>query len=490
MSTDSSARRSPSLRGFAKALAYGLPGVLLATSSIAASLTTLEEKTLARFHDPVIVSGGSFVGVPDRRTARLRLYRVRDDVLEAIPYQFDQLDASGQIVTPPPAVISTITTGLVTPLNEPEFMLDDNDELVFMAKDTGSRAVLDPMQLGSDWSVEIEVRDPRSTARGWVYLLHFPEELGSDSLPPPRSSLRYTYFDVGLNRVISTYYELQYAKGYSFFNGMQIAPAAGGSDRDIVNSMRIRVRPTFSFWIARWSPKISEDDFHVDVEGIRSGPVRAVRRVRQSLRLGGLLPVTPKSKLSTYYYFSSFISPSTVSIPGLALRMLSDFEFVGVTEFAPGVKLRYWDGANPDGIELGSGDTKNAAGDAAILDIDHDWWAIRSPGGSCVHAFLLPEEWKQWGIVRGTALSDPYANDDDRQADPPGPVLGYSLLNMTKLQHGGTWEVQMATLILQRSYEPGDEVQALDMLLEPLETHVHVMSTQKSAFEPPPHPPI
>ncbi len=92
-----------------------------------------------------------------------------------------------------------------------------------------------------------------------------------------------------------------------------------------------------------------------------------------------------------------------------------------------------------------------------------------------MHAFLLPEEWKQWGIVRGTALTDPYANDDDEQTDPPGPVLGYSLLNMTDLQHGGTWEVQMATLILQRSYEPGHEFQALDMLLEPLETRVHMM---------------
>ena len=98
----------------------------------------------------------------------------------------------------------------------------------------------------------------------------------------------------------------------------------------------------------------------------------------------------------------------------------------------------------------------------------------------------LPEEWKQWGIVRGTALTDPYADDGDGQADPSGPVLGYSLLNMTDLQHGGTWEVQMATLVLQRSYEPGDEFQALDMLLEPLETRVHVMSERQAAIEPPP----
>ena len=103
------------------------------------------------------------------------------------------------------------------------------------------RAKLGQEWMGSDSITEIEVIDPRSGSRGWVYLMHFSESPRSDALPPSRSSVRYAHFDVELNRVVSTYYELQYADGYSYFTGMQISEAAGGSGRD--NGLHQRIGP-------------------------------------------------------------------------------------------------------------------------------------------------------------------------------------------------------------------------------------------------------
>jgi len=57
--------------GIARALAKSLTGLLFATSAVAGPLATSEQKTLARFHDPVIVRGSDFT----ERNARLGVRR-------------------------------------------------------------------------------------------------------------------------------------------------------------------------------------------------------------------------------------------------------------------------------------------------------------------------------------------------------------------------------------------------------------------------------
>jgi hypothetical protein len=106
-------------------------GVLLATfimalpASVGASLKST--KTLRREQDPVIVRTGTLTGVPDRETSRYRLYAVRDGRLEPIPFQFDSRGPNGELV-------------LSEDGRETEFTFGADDELVFMARDTGDRA--------------------------------------------------------------------------------------------------------------------------------------------------------------------------------------------------------------------------------------------------------------------------------------------------------------------------------------------------------------
>ncbi|MGH3055080.1 MAG: hypothetical protein ACRDL7_08900, partial [Gaiellaceae bacterium] len=110
-------------------------------------------KTLTRLHDPVVISASALPGAMGRSTAGIVLYRVRNGRLEAMPYQFDARDRSGNIDVAAPR----------------DFNLDDNDELVFMAKDTGDQA--DGATLASAAGLEIEVNDPLDRGRGWAYLL-------------------------------------------------------------------------------------------------------------------------------------------------------------------------------------------------------------------------------------------------------------------------------------------------------------------------------
>jgi hypothetical protein len=431
--------------------------VALLCEARGAAAASWSADSLGRFHDPVIVSTALLFDLKDHRTAHYRLYSAQSGAVVAIPFQFDARDERGELILGDSPDSDA----------QQDFSFDDNDELVFMAKDSGERIVLRALPPASDSAREIEITDPVSRQHGWVYLLHFTDDL------PARSPLRYAHFDAETNEVQTPFYAITYAAGRSFFTGMHIKPAAGGSGANMLDRMKIRVNPTFSLLLTTWSPLFTEEDFAVQIDGVKNGPVRAIRRVRQSLDLGKLFPDMPGGTVYTYYYFSSFNTPSKFNIPWMVLKALRSFRFVGADDFRSNViGMTYWDGANPQGLRYTGHDHA-----AVNTTQDHDWWAVGGPGGTCLHAFVIPKQWQEWGIKRGTVFSD-----DDAAIDAEGPeaergshMAGYSLLNMANIAQAGNYEMNMAVFILPRPYRPGDEAQPLAMLKQPLQVAVHAV---------------
>ncbi len=409
-------------------------------------------KTLTRFHDPVIVKTSLLGDLSSRQTGLYRLYSSHQGVLSPIPFQFDERDETGEIVFP-----GADDTG--------KFVFDDNDELVFMAKDLGDRidsSLLPPERTAA---LEIEVTDPVNASRGWVYLLHFPET------PPPLSSVRYATFDPKTNQARALFYTMDYFPGWNFFTGMRIHAAAGGTGENILDRMKLRIQPTFSLVLTTVSPLFTEQDITVTIDGVKNGPVRAIRRVRQSLDLGRFLPSIPNGTTYTYFYLSSFITPSQFKIPWLALKLLRDFRFTGVSDFRRNaIGMQYWDAVNAPSLTFTGSNASNVK-----TNEDHEWYVVSGKAGTHLQAFIIPEQWRQWGIVRGTVfLDDDRAPAGDGREDEPGiHAAGYSLLNMTHLREPGTYDMNMAVVILPRPYRPGDEQDPLSMLKQPLVSEVH-----------------
>lgn len=410
---------------------------LLAVSAVA---SVPQAKTLTRFHDPVIVKTAVLTGLPARQTAGYRLYSAREGSLFPIPFQFDERDGKGEIVF----------HGIG---DNGEFVFDDNDELVFMAKDTGDRIESVSLPSEADAAVEIEVTDPATGGNGWAYLLHFPTS------PPPRSPVTYATFDPEASQARALFYTMDYAPGRNFFTGLRIQPEAGGTGENILDRMKVRVNPRFSLGLTTWSPLFTEEDIAVTIDGVKNGPVRAIRRVRQSLDLGRYIPAIPNGTTYTYFYFSSFVTPSTFHVPRLVLKLLDDFRFTGVSLFRKNaVGMEYWDAANPQGLRI------TGANNATVKTTeDHDWYVVSGKEGTHLQAFVIPEQWKQWGIVRGTVFQD---------ADL---AAGYSLLNMTNLREPGAYDMNLAVIMLPHPYRPGDEVEPLAMLSRPLVSRAQVM---------------
>ena len=80
------------------------------------------------------------------------------------------------------------------------------------------------------------------------------------------------------------------------------------------------------------------------VDGVRVGPVRAVRRARLSIDLGALFPDLPSGTAYTYHYRTTYLTPSRVGFSWAILKALRDFRFENLLEFVPGsMPLTYFD---------------------------------------------------------------------------------------------------------------------------------------------------
>lgn len=407
------------------------------------AVSSAVERAPLRAHDPVVIQVARLADLEHHDSRGYRLYSRRRGTLEPIPFQFDERYGE-EFVFPD-------GTG------EPAFEMDGDDELVFMARDAGTRAARGELPADQDEAREIELRDPVTGGEAWVYLLHF------SAAPPPPSTARYASFDASDNRARALSYEITYAPERSYFTDVRVRGARGAREQALLARTRLLVNPTFSLLLTSWSPVFDEESFSSSIDGIRNGPVRAIRRVRQSLDLGAALPAAPGGTVYTYFYASSFWTPTVFSIPAVALGALESFRFRELEDFgADASGIEYWDGANPRGVWF----TGHSRPDS--VDSDHEWWAISGPGGACVHAFFIPERWRQWGIVRGTAFMD--AVDAEAGIEH---AAGFELLNMERLQEAGDHRLLMVSLILSEAFAPGAEAELLQMVKQPLEVVVH-----------------
>ncbi len=403
--------------------------------------------TLTRLHDPVVISTAALPGAMGTSTATIALYRVRNGHVEAMPYQFDARDRSGNLEVDTPR----------------DFVLDDNDELVFMAKDTGDQA--DDATRRSAAGLEIEVSDPLDGGRGWAYLL--PATAAAVAAPPAP----YVRFDVDRGRATSELYEIDYADRLNFLTGLRVAPAAGGNGENLLRQTRMLGQPTFSLLFGDVQLSFTERNSIVQVDGIKNGWVRSVRRVQLSVDLGPLFPDLPTGTAYTLHYFSSFSTPTQMSVPWMALKALRDFRFENVIEFSlAAAPQRYWDAGNRGGVALTSDGVE-----AIETNRDHDWWVAGGASGSLLQVFILPQEWTAWGVTRGAVVQRPCGPAGSLA--PKFAAAGFTLRDMTQLQHSGSYQLLQSTIILPRRYQPGDEGQVLGMFHAPLQVRVNALET-------------
>jgi len=242
-----------------------------------------EAKTLKREMDPVVMTGVQCQALAGSPIDRYGLYALRKGILDPVPFQIDEVDGSGRVV---------LTHGHGKGKDSDKGLFDSNDQLVFMATDTGDR-LLQPALLpqAAAGCAEIAVTDPLTGEGGWVYLVLFPAQ-------PPGSAVDYVRYEPDDLKVAARNYIAQFdrrfpasAERYGF------GKTIGGDETDIIDRVKIRIHMKLVVSFNK-----TEEDMVVNEIGYIDGPVRVIVRARTTMNLVLGIPATRTVGDTIYYY--------------------------------------------------------------------------------------------------------------------------------------------------------------------------------------------
>ncbi|MFZ5562800.1 MAG: hypothetical protein ACOZBW_02025, partial [Thermodesulfobacteriota bacterium] len=348
----------------------------------------------SRVFDPVVVTGRT-CGLTGSPTSDYGLYALKDGRLVPVPVQIDEKNTDGKFV---------LTKGKNRSTDSDSGRFDENDELVFMAADTGDR-LSDKALLpqGARAWAELEVTDPATGKKAWAYLAAF------NGRPPEKSPIDYVSYDDDPASFSTRNYSGRFdndhpvgASRYAFEKGV------GGNGDDFIDRIKIRLTMrSMGVTLHR-----SEEDIKVKELGHIDGPVRAVVYSENAtplvLSIGSI-----NTRQYTYYYDSYADFAFAAAFP---LRP-SLFRATVIDDFKDAKGWTFYNSNNPGGHVI---DGKMDDADRK-LNLSPWTWGALTNGEQCF--------WSVWTAPAGCPVkASLYFNDDaeaeDEMEDDKGELPG------------------------------------------------------------------
>jgi hypothetical protein len=273
---------------------------------------------LDRGLEPVVITGEQIPAFGGLLLERLFVYAYREGVWKQMPFQVDEVAQEGMYV----------------PIEDN--VLDNNDEIVFLARDVGTRypgpaLITGSLNIGAGW-YELEVTNPLSPAwRGWAYLVN------SNALTRSNAT-DYVDFNLGFHRILASDYALGLGVTHIGVDFLKL----GQSGVEILDRTKLRLDcliPGICPITDALIPPVPDDL-------IKDGPVRVIARGGQMLAYGAMLewtsvfsfPIASPSYLRLSTDFNQAASGSTfynaVVTPGITVD--------GVPERLPATPRSPW----------------------------------------------------------------------------------------------------------------------------------------------------
>lgn len=415
-------------------------------------------KTLTRKADYVVVRGKRMKKNLHTRIDRLSLFVKQEGKVQPIPFQIDEINAEGEWILPhvPPYLRDA---SVVVERDDDNGCLDENDELVFMIRDSGDRLLRADFPEGALAVDEIMLTDPVDNGRAWVYLCSFCSN-------PPLSDRDYVSYVFPQNRVITDDYEL----GFSLEVPVSWDSISFRGEPNMIDRMKIR----FSMKIFGIRYRRDETHFKSDLSSYKDGPVRVIRRVRSSFRLNRLLK-TPSTASESIYYDNAVVAPFRVKVPvsmkalpgivsGLEVRGGVDMQNMHGWSFRADVEDRWMsiDGAMDE-------KEKSIQGEGST------WFLLAGTPGAFLCRMILDRNW-DGSFQELPMTTDLFYVDDDHTPDPPefvpgqSPNVGFFMRGAENLSRGTYYFFIINYMI--KDYQNGREVEFLNILDQPVRVSV------------------
>ncbi len=350
---------------------------------------------IAYRQDAVVVKGQLVSGLAGKEIGNLGLMRWEKDTFAPVPFQVDEKTPEGAFV---------YGNG---PKKNPQAgngKLDGQDELVFMAWDTGEFAPDNfkwPENAVS--GAQISVTDSARNNKSAVYLFYF-----SSGAPASKIDYAQHLVEEGRTFVKTDHYWFGEPIAKGFFDRFHFVGVDGKIGPNLVD--RIKGRGYISalgIHLIR-----GENDTPADLVAWIDGPVRVVHRME-----GGLeLPLGIKVKLAggsdNVFYRNYLYTPIFFSLPAGAASLLKGSYMIYTIDFNNNFKGSYYfDPVNktPTLIE-GKMDAQEKG---LNLDTVHNWYAVGGDHGNLVERMIIPIQWKDTVKMTGFYV------DDDKESNPP-----------------------------------------------------------------------
>ena len=249
-----------------------------------------EPYSLTRSIDPIEVSGSEVPDMTGVELSKLLVFSSRNGYISPVPFQIDQkgsgndwiwdavydsdkvddsfYEESEQIVEQ-----ENLTYDDQDPPGKSVF--DNNDVVVFLAKDAGDKDRKSVMQLGADKLLELKITDPVNQTKGWVYLAYF------ESDAPTISDIRYIQYEPEKFRVSGPEHEFIYSPDHTMvLDDFQLGGVSVFAGNRIRGEVATGIGPiTLDF-------EFNEKDIRGYSSGYINGPVRIVKRSVEQVSLG------------------------------------------------------------------------------------------------------------------------------------------------------------------------------------------------------------
>ncbi len=246
---------------------------------------------------PVVLRGKDLPSLLNLPIGSIRLFAWKQSEFRAIPFQIDRRDSRGRYLIPQSDAEAE---------REEAHPFGGNDECVFMASDLGGQEDLLPGTNPYVAATQIELVDPRSGRKGWVYALVFQER------PPPVTG-DYTFYDRAGDAIETDTYRIAFTRDKPFLVDRLHWRVAGtvGFSPDLADTMKVRHTGKLfhQFGFTR-----TEVDCHSTLVGVKDGPVRVIRSTSNRVRI--ILQVkSPVIRIDYIAYPSAFFMASEIRIP-------------------------------------------------------------------------------------------------------------------------------------------------------------------------------
>ncbi len=415
-------------------------------------------KTMSRTEDFVVVRGSAIKRNLDQDIERMALLACINGKIQPIPFQIDEISSEGEWILPnyPPYLKKPKKR---IDRDEDQGLLDENDELVFMIRDSGDRIQNESYPEDALSVDEIMLKDPYDDGRSWVYLCSYEST-------PPRSDKDYVDYVFPKNRVVSDNFEV----GFSLEVPISWDYLSFRGDENMVD--RFKLRFDIRFFGIKFH--YDETDWKSELSLYKDGPVRVIRRVRSSIYLTKRLR-TPSAASESIYYDNVIVVPFRVKVP-ISPALFGKFMTITTRAALDMQNMHGWKAktnVDPRWLQI---DGRMDQLENNTVSKDAAWYLLAGPQRCMLQRYIIdkgPDGSAQELPIR----TDFLYIDDDNTADPPefvpgqSPKIGYLVTDLGKLRKG-TFYLYEYYQMINHEYGDGMEANYLRIVDQPIQAVV------------------